>query len=106
MTPVDPDITFEISGKMNRPPFAQSEAGMRLFDKAAEIAAGLGIALEGMSTGGGSDGNFTAALGVPTLDGLGADGANPHTFNEHILVSSLVPRTALLANLMATLEAE
>ncbi len=106
MAPVDPDITFEITGKMNRPPFAQSEAGMRLFDKAAEIASGLGIALEGMSTGGGSDGNFTAAMGVPTLDGLGADGANPHTFKEHILVSSLKPRTALLANLMATLEAE
>ncbi|TDK38925.1 M20 family peptidase [Rhizobium deserti] len=105
MRPVDPDISFDISGKMNRPPFAQSEEGMRLFEVAAGIAADLGIALEGMSTGGGSDGNFTAALGVPTLDGLGADGAGPHTFQEHIYVSSLAPRTALLANLMISLEA-
>jgi glutamate carboxypeptidase len=104
MRPVDPDISFDISGKMNRPPFAQSEEGMRLFEVAAGIAADLGIALEGMSTGGGSDGNFTAALGVPTLDGLGADGAGPHTFQEHIYVSSLAPRTALLANLMISLE--
>ncbi|UIY28205.1 M20/M25/M40 family metallo-hydrolase [Neorhizobium galegae] len=58
-----------------------------------------------MTTGGGSDGNFTAALGVPTLDGLGADGAGAHTFNEHIFVSSVAPRTALLANLMISLEA-
>lgn len=106
MTPVDPDITFEISGDLNRPPFAQSEEGRRLFDHTARIAAELGITLEGMVTGGGSDGNFTAALGVPTLDGLGADGAGAHTFDEHILVSSLVPRTVLLANLMASLDSK
>jgi glutamate carboxypeptidase len=57
-----------------------------------------------MSTGGGSDGNFTAARGVPTLDGLGADGAGAHTFEEHIFRDSLAPRTALLANLMLTLD--
>ncbi|MCC2610519.1 M20 family metallopeptidase [Neorhizobium petrolearium] len=106
MKPVDPDITFEIAGKMNRPPFAQSEEGKRLFEAAAKIASDLGIALEGMATGGGSDGNFTSALGVPTLDGLGADGAGPHTFNEHIFLSSVAPRTALLANLMISLEAK
>lgn len=106
MKPVDPDISFEIDGRMNRPPFAQSQEGQRLFDVAAEIAEGLGITLEGMATGGGSDGNFTAALGVPTLDGLGADGAGPHTFNEHIFVSSVAPRTALLANLMISLDAK
>jgi glutamate carboxypeptidase len=104
MTPVDPDITFEISGDLNRPPFAQSKDGARLFDEAAKIAAELGIVLEGMATGGGSDGNFTAALGVPTLDGLGADGAGAHTFDEHILTSSLAPRTALLANLLSLLD--
>lgn len=104
MAPVDPDIGFEISGNLNRPPFAQSEEGRRLFDHTARIAAELGIALEGMVTGGGSDGNFTAALGVPTLDGLGADGAGAHTFDEHILLSSVAPRTALLANLMASLD--
>ncbi|AYD01568.1 M20 family metallopeptidase [Neorhizobium sp. NCHU2750] len=104
MKPVDPDITFEINGQMNRPPFAQSEEGVKLFDAASEIAAELGITLVGVSTGGGSDGNFTAALGVPTLDGLGADGAGAHTFDEYIFVSSLAPRTALLANLMMSLE--
>lgn len=57
-----------------------------------------------METGGGSDGNFTAAIGVPTLDGLGADGAGAHTYNEHALISSIVPRTALLANLILALQ--
>ncbi|MBB3609238.1 M20 family metallopeptidase [Rhizobium sp. BK602] len=103
MKPVDPDISIEISGSFNRPPFAQSEEGKRLFDHTAGIAAELGITLVGVSTGGGSDGNFTAALGVPTLDGLGADGAGAHTFDEYIYVSSIAPRTALLANLMLTL---
>ncbi|NLS04213.1 M20 family metallopeptidase [Rhizobium sp. P32RR-XVIII] len=106
LTPVDPDITIEIKGGVNRPPFAQSEAGERLFDHAARLAADLGITLEGVSTGGGSDGNFTAALGVPTLDGLGADGAGAHTFDEYIFVSSLAVRTALLANLMLTLNGD
>ncbi|AJY45054.1 M20 family metallopeptidase [Martelella endophytica] len=104
MKPVDPDITFEITGDLNRPPFAQSDAGRRLFDQTACIASELGFTLEGMATGGGSDGNFTAALGVPTLDGLGADGAGAHTFEEHILVSSIAPRTALLANILALVE--
>lgn len=100
MRPVDADISFQIDGQMNRPPFAQSQEGKHLFAAAAEIASCLGIALEGVTTGGGSDGNFTAALGVPTLDGLGADGAGAHTFNEYIFVNSVAPRTALLANLM------
>lgn len=104
MTPTDPDISIEITGGLSRPPFAQSEEGRQLFAHAAKLAAGLGIALEGVSTGGGSDGNFTAALGVPTLDGLGADGAGAHTFDEYIHVSSVAPRTALLANLMLTLD--
>lgn len=106
LKPVDPDITIEIRGGLSRPPFAQSEEGRRLFDHTARLAAELGISLEGVSTGGGSDGNFTAALGVPTLDGLGADGAGAHTFDEYIFVSSVGPRTALLANLMLTLGGE
>jgi glutamate carboxypeptidase len=103
MRPTDPDISIEISGGLSRPPFAQSQDGRQLFDHTARLAAELGITLEGVHTGGGSDGNFTAALGVATLDGLGADGAGAHTFNEYINVSSVVPRTALLANLMLTL---
>ncbi len=106
LAPVDPDIGIEIKGGLSRPPFAQSEEGRRLFEHTARLAANLGITLEGVSTGGGSDGNFTAALGVPTLDGLGADGAGAHTFNEYIFVSSLAPRTALLANLMLTLNGD
>lgn len=103
MTPVDPDIKLDISVRLNRPPFAQSPRGQQLFDHAASIASALGFVLEGVTTGGGSDGNLTAALGVPTLDGLGADGGGAHTFDEHILVSSIAPRCALLANLIATL---
>lgn len=106
LVPVDPDITIDIKGGLSRPPFAQSQEGRRLFEHTAMLAADLGITLEGVSTGGGSDGNFTAALGVPTLDGLGADGAGAHTFNEYILVSSVVPRTALLANLLLTLNGD
>lgn len=103
LTSSDPDIRVKISGGLNRPPFPQSDAGLRLFDHARLLAADLDIDLEGIATGGGSDGNFTAALGVPTLDGLGADGSGAHTFNEHIFISSLAPRTALLANLLHTL---
>ena len=103
LRPSSGDFRIEVSGGLNRPPFEQTAEAKRLFDHAAEIAHPLGIALEGMSTGGGSDGNFTAALGVPTLDGLGADGAGAHTFSEHIFKSSIAPRTALLANLMLTL---
>jgi glutamate carboxypeptidase len=106
MRPSDPDISFEISGSLNRPPFAQSPEGRALFDRTSAIAARLGIDLQGMVTGGGSDGNFTAALGIATLDGLGADGAGAHTYEEHILISSVAPRTALLANLLISLDGQ
>lgn len=100
----DPEITVTIKGGLNRPPFTQTEEARGIFSTAREIAAKLGIDLVGMTSGGGSDGNFTAGMGVPTLDGLGADGAGAHTFDEHILLSSLAPRTALMANLLLTLE--
>lgn len=106
LKPSDPDIGITITGGLNRPPFDQSQAGRSLFAKAQALAEPLGIALEGVATGGGSDGNFTAALGVATLDGLGADGAGAHTFDEYIFRSSVAPRTALLANLFLTLDAE
>ncbi|MBB3148556.1 glutamate carboxypeptidase [Phyllobacterium trifolii] len=100
----DPDLSVEIRGGLNRPPFTQTPAAKSLFVHASNLAAPLGIALVGVSTGGGSDGNFSAAQGVPTLDGLGADGAGAHTFDEHILRDSIAPRTALLANLLLTLD--
>jgi glutamate carboxypeptidase len=103
MTPGYPDISIDIVGGSGRPPFAQSSSGLQLFNFAAEIASGLGIDLKGVSTGAGSDGNFAAALGVPTLDGLGADGAGAHTVEEQVYIDSIASRTALLANLMLKL---
>ena len=72
-----------------------------LFRKAKALAAQVGLSLEESSTGGGSDGNFTAALGVPTLDGLGAVGEGAHAANESILIDRIADRTALLAKLVA-----
>jgi glutamate carboxypeptidase len=78
-----------------------------LFSHAQSLAGDLGFEIDTVPrTGGGSDGNFTAALGVPTLDGLGVDGAGAHTLDEHMLVSSIVPRTALLAKLIETIDPE
>ena len=75
---------------------------VRLYKKARALAATLGFTLEEASTGGASDGNFTAALGIPTLDGLGPVGQGAHAAHEHLLVEHLAPRTALLAALLAS----
>jgi glutamate carboxypeptidase len=75
-----------------------------LFKQAKKLAADLGFPLDEASTGGGSDGNFTAALGIPTLDGMGAIGAGAHAAHEHLLVEHIVPRTALLAAMLANTE--
>ncbi|MCY0093761.1 M20 family metallopeptidase [Hoeflea ulvae] len=96
----DPDIEIEIEGGVTRPAYASSQAGERLFSHAADYARMLGYELEAMTSGGGSDGNFTAALGIPTLDGLGPDGEGAHTLVECIFPCSVAARTALLANLM------
>lgn len=104
LKPDDERISLEIAGGMNRPAFPRSAAGDTLFAHARDVAKSLDIDLIGVTTGGGSDGNFTAALGVATLDGLGADGAGAHTHEEYILKDSVKPRTALLANLILTLE--
>jgi len=71
-----------------------------LMDRARLIAGQLGFAVEGQAVGGGSDGNFTAAAGIPTLDGLGATGAGIHARHEHILVADIAPRAALVAGLI------
>ncbi len=102
--PHDPDVKLTITGGMNRPPMERSAGIVALFETAKRHAAEIGIALEDVPlTGGGSDGNFTAALGVPTLDGLGVDGDGAHTLQEHALVSSLAPRAELMARLLASL---
>lgn len=103
LRPHDEDVRLTITGGMGRPPFEESPQGQALFDHARAEAAAIGIELEPVGTGGGSDGNFTAAKGVPTLDGLGVVGAGAHTLDEHLLVSSLEPRCALLARLYRSL---
>ena len=105
LTPFDPGVKLEVTGGMNRPPFEKSAAIDVLFRHAQAVARGIGFALEHTEmTGGGSDGNFTAALGVPTLDGLGIDGDGAHTEWEHGLISSIEPRTLLMRGLLETLQ--
>jgi glutamate carboxypeptidase len=103
LEPFDARCTIEVTGGLNRPPMERSAGTRALFRKAKALAAELGVSLEESSTGGGSDGNFTAALGVPTLDGLGAVGEGAHAANESILMDRIADRTALLAKLVAGL---
>jgi glutamate carboxypeptidase len=104
LKPVDPGVSLKITGAMNRPPFEKSPAIEALFRHAQGLARAIGFELtDAPMAGGGSDGNFTAALGVPTLDGLGIDGDGAHTEWEHGLVSSIEPRTLLMRRLLETL---
>ena len=104
LTAFDPDVAIEVTGGMNRPPYEKGPAIDALFEHAKGLAAEIGFELGDVKTGGGSDGNFTAALGVPTLDGLGVDGHGAHSHDEHLLFSSLEPRARLLLRLLETLE--
>jgi glutamate carboxypeptidase len=99
----DKRCTVEITGGLNRPPMERSVGIGKLYKTAEKLAAELGVVLEESSVGGGSDGNFTAALGVPTLDGLGAVGEGAHASHESILINRIADRTALLAKLVAAL---
>ena len=102
-----PGVALTVEGGLNRPPMERTPEIEAMFETARAKAAEIGIELETVpQTGGGSDGNFTAALGVPTLDGLGVDGAGAHTMDEHILMSSIRPRAALLAMLIAEIGKE
>jgi glutamate carboxypeptidase len=104
LKPHDPDVAITITGGMNRPPYEKNDAVAALFETARGVAAGIGFELRDCPmTGGGSDGNFTAALGVPTLDGLGIDGDGAHTLQEYALISSIAPRRALIRGLLETL---
>ena len=102
-TPANPDTRLLVSGFMKRPPMERIEATTALFARARTVGQQLGLELEEGSTGGGSDGNFSAALGVATLDGLGVPGAGAHAVDEHILVDALPERAALLALLLLEL---
>jgi len=99
----DPGCSLEVTGGINRPPMERKPGTVALYKQARRLAADLGFQLDEASTGGGSDGNFTAALGIPTLDGLGSVGEGAHAAHESILIHHLVPRTALLAALLASL---
>ena len=103
LRPVDKRCSIEVSGGLNRPPMERSKGIQALFAKARALARDLDVDLDESSTGGGSDGNFTAALGIPTLDGLGGVGEGAHAVNESILVERIADRTALLARLVASL---
>jgi glutamate carboxypeptidase len=105
LTPVDPDVKVTVEGGVSRQAYVKDAGIAALFDHARSLAAELGLDLEDVPmTGGCSDANFTAALGIPTLDGLGVDGHGAHTDYEHMLYSSLEPRARLLLRLFETLE--
>ena len=103
LRPIDKRCSVQVTGGMNRPPMERTSAIGKLFEMARGCAQELGVKLEESSTGGGSDGNFTAALGVPTLDGLGGVGEGAHAVNESILINRIADRTALLAMLLSRL---
>jgi glutamate carboxypeptidase len=102
LSPIHPEAKLEITGGVNRPPMERKMA-IALFRKARELGRQMGLELKEAATGGGSDGNFTAALGIPTLDGLGGTGEGAHARHEHVILRELPQRAALLAALMATL---
>ena len=104
LRPVNRRCQLEVTGGVNRPPFERTKDVARLFGIARDIGAEMGINLEECAVGGGSDGNFTVALGIPTLDGLGAVGEGAHAVHECVVVDQLPRRTALLASLISRLE--
>ena len=105
LKPIDPDVKLKVTGGMNRPPFEKTAGIDALLRHAQALAREIGFPLaDTIMTGGGSDGNFTAAIGVPTLDGLGIDGDGAHTESEHGYISSIEPRTRLMRRLFETLQ--
>lgn len=103
LRPILHGAKLEVTGGINRPPMERSAGGVALFRQAQRLGREMGLQLGETMVGGGSDGNFTAALGIPTLDGLGAVGNGAHSPDEFIVVRSLPERAALLAGLLATL---
>ncbi len=99
--PRDARVRVEVTGGLNRPPMEPTPANLALFERAQATAAAWGAVLEGAVVGGGSDGNFTSAIGVPTLDGIGGCGQGAHARNEHLRIGDTLERVALLAGLLA-----
>jgi glutamate carboxypeptidase len=103
LKPVLAGAQLEVKGGINRPPLVRTDEIARLFVQAQALAAEMDYELQEASVGGGSDGNFIAAMGVPVLDGLGVDGAGAHAEDEHILLSDIPRRATLLTRLIETL---
>jgi glutamate carboxypeptidase len=103
LRPILKGAKLEVRGGVNRPPLERTPAVSALFQRAQSLMRECGLALGEAATGGGSDGNFTSAIGVPTLDGLGAVGDGAHTPHEHVVIRKLPERAALLAGLLAIL---
>ncbi len=104
LKPVNRQCKIEVTGGINRPPMERTKAIAGLYAQARNMAAHLGWKLEESAVGGGSDGNFTAALGIPTLDGLGGVGEGAHASHEYVILSELPKRAALLAALIVSIE--
>jgi glutamate carboxypeptidase len=102
LAPALSEAQLEVTGGINRPPMPRSDENIALYEQARVLAAEIGFELQETIVGGGSDGNFTAAMGVPTLDGLGVDGAGAHAEHEHIIIDDIPRRAALLTRLMQT----
>lgn len=100
LKPVNPAARLVVEGGLNRPPMVRDQTMIQTYEKACRIASHYGLSLQEGSTGGASDANFTAALGVPTLDGLGVDGNGGHAIHEHVLIPSLGRQALLLAGLL------
>ena len=99
-TSYNPDVRIEVEGGINRPPFERSPAVARMYEATKHLALELGLPMAETSRGGVSDGNFSAALGCPVIDGLGCNGGGAHAIDEHILVSTLAPRAALFHGML------
>jgi glutamate carboxypeptidase len=97
------EVQFQVTRGVTRPVWEPDPEGTALYETARDLARGLGYAINSQSSGGGSDGNFTGAMGIPTLDGLGVAGAGAHTLDEHIQVDSLAYRGKLMAGLLLAL---
>ena len=101
LRPVDRRCTIEVTGGINRPPMERTPGTVQLFRQAQRLGREIGVEIAESSTGGGSDGNFTSALGIPTLDGLGGVGEGAHAAHESILIDRIADRVALLAKLLS-----
>src|SRR5205085_2186456 len=103
LKPVTPDVTLSMIGRIKRPPMERTPAVAALYERVRAIGQTIGLDLGEGGTGGASDGNFTAALGVPTLDGLGCPGSGAHASYEHVVIDGLLERAALMATILLEL---